>query len=325
MNLRRREFLRLTVGAAAIPVLAPHAVAQNYPTRPVHVIVGFPPGGAADTIARLLGQWLSERLGQPFIIENRPGAAGNIATEAAVKSPADGYTLLLVVANNAVNATLYDKLNFNFVRDIAPVASVARVPGSLDVNPSVPVRAVPEFIAYAKANPGKLNMGSSGVGSPQHVSGELFKMMTGVDLVHVLYRGGALAVADLLAGQVQVVFDVLPESVGHIRAGKLRSLAVTTATRSEALPEVPTISDFVPGFETSAWFGIGAPRNTPIGIIDKLNIEINAALANPKLEVRFADLGATVAPGSSSDFGKLVVDETEKWAKVIKFSGLKAD
>jgi tripartite-type tricarboxylate transporter receptor subunit TctC len=325
MNLQRREFLRLAVGAAGIPALAPIAMAQGYPARPVHVIVGFPPGGAADTLARLLGQWLSERLGQPFIIENRPGAAGNIATEAAVKSPADGYTLLLVVANNAVNATLYDKLNFNFIRDIAPVASVARVPGSLDVNPSVPVRTVPEFIAYAKANPGKLNMGSSGVGSPQHVSGELFKMMTGVDLVHVPYRGGALAVADLLAGQVQVVFDVLPESVGHIRAGKLRSLAVTTATRSEALPEVPTISDFVVGFETSAWFGIGAPRNTPIAIIDKLNIEINAALANPKLEARFADLGATVAPGSSSDFGKLIVDETEKWAKVIKFSGIKAD
>jgi tripartite-type tricarboxylate transporter receptor subunit TctC len=300
-------------------------MAQGYPARPVHVIVGFPPGGAADTIARLLGQSLSQRLGQPFIIENRPGAAGNIATEAAVKSPADGYTLLLVVANNAVNATLYDKLNFNFIRDIAPVASIARVPGSLDVNPLVPVRTVPEFIAYAKANPGKLNMGSSGVGSPQHVSGELFKMMTGVDLVHVPYRGGALAVADLLAGQVQVVFDVLPESIGHIRTGNLRSLAVTTATRSEALPDVPTMSDFVPGFETSAWFGIGAPRNTPTAIIDKLNIEINAALADPKLEARFAELGATVAPGSTADFGKLVVDETEKWAKVIKFSGIKAD
>jgi tripartite-type tricarboxylate transporter receptor subunit TctC len=325
MNLQRRKFLRLAVGAATIPALATYAMAQSYPARPVHVIVGFPPGGAADTIARLLGQWLSERLGQPFIIENRPGAAGNIATEAAVKSPADGYTLLLVVANNAVNATLYDRLNFNFIRDIAPVASIARVPGSLDVNPSVPVRTVPEFIAYAKANPGKLNMGSSGVGSPQHVSGELFKMMTGVDLVHVPYRGGALAVADLLAGQVQVVFDVLPESIGHIRAGKLRSLAVTTATRSEALPDVPSISDFVPGFETSAWFGIGAPRNTPAAIIDKLNIEINAALADPKLEARFADLGATVAPGSTADFGKLVVDETEKWAKVIKFSGIKAD
>jgi tripartite-type tricarboxylate transporter receptor subunit TctC len=291
----------------------------------VRLIVGFPPGGAADTIARLLGQSLSERLGQPFIIENRPGAAGNIATEAAVKAPADGYSLLLVVANNAVNATLYDKLNFNFIRDITPVASIARVPGSLDVNPSVPVRTVPELIAYAKANPGKLNMGSSGIGSPQHVNGELFKMMTGVDLVHVPYRGGALAVADLLAGQVQVIFDVLPESIGHIRAGKLRSLAVTTAARSEALPDVPTMSDFVPGFETSAWFGIGAPRNTPAAIIDRLNIEINASLADPKLEARFADLGATILPGSIADFAKLVVEETEKWAKVIKFSGAKAD
>jgi tripartite-type tricarboxylate transporter receptor subunit TctC len=325
MNIQRRKFLRLVVGAAAVPALSRLATAQGYPARPVHLIVGFPPGGAADTFARLLGQSLSERLGQPFIIENRPGAAGNIATEAAVKAPADGYSLLLVVANNAVNATLYDKLNFNFIRDIAPVTSIARVPSSLDVNPSVPVRTVPELIAYAKANPGKLNMGSSGVGSPQHVSGELFKMMTGVDLVHVPYRGGALAVADLLAGQVQVVFDVLPESIGHIKSGKLRSLAVTTATRSEALPDVPTVADFVPGFETSAWFGIGAPRNTPAAIIDKLNIEINAALADPKLEARFADLGATVLPGSTADFAKLVVDETEKWAKVIKFSGAKAD
>jgi tripartite-type tricarboxylate transporter receptor subunit TctC len=324
MILQRRQFLSLTVGAAAVPALSSLATAQSYPARPVHLIVGFPPGGAADTFARLLGQSLLERLGQPFIIENRPGAAGNIATEAAVNAPADGYSLLLVVANNAVNATLYDKLNFNFIRDIAPVASIARVPGSLDVNPSVPVRTVPELITYAKANPGKLNMGSSGVGSPQHVSGELFKMMTGVDLVHVPYRGGALAVADLLAGQLQVIFDVLPESIGHIRAGKLRSLAVTTATRSEALPDVPTMSDFVPGFETSAWFGIGAPRNTPAAIVDKLNTEINAALADPKLEARFADLGATVLPGSTADFAKLVVGETEKWAKVIKFSGAKA-
>jgi tripartite-type tricarboxylate transporter receptor subunit TctC len=325
MILQRRQFLRLMVGAAAVPALSSLATAQSYPVRPVHLIVGFPPGGAADTFARLLGQSLSERLGQPFVIENRPGAAGNIATDAAVKAPADGYSLLLVVANNAVNATLYDKVNFNFIRDIAPVATIARVPGTLDVNPSVPARTVPELIAYAKANPGKLNMGSSGVGSPQHVSGELFKMMTGVDLVHVPYRGGALAVADLLAGQVQVVFDVLPESIGHIRAGKLRSLAVTTAMRSEALPDVPTISDFVPGFETSAWFGIGAPRNAPAAIIDRLNIEINAALADPKLEARFADLGATILPGSTADFAKLVADETEKWAKVIKFAGAKAD
>jgi tripartite-type tricarboxylate transporter receptor subunit TctC len=325
MKLQRRQFLHLAAGAAAVPARSRIAIAQSYPTRPLHVIVGFPPGGAADTIARLLGQWLSERLGQPIIIENRVGAAGNIATEAAVRAPADGYTLLLVVANNAVNATLYDKLNYNFIRDIAPVATVARVPGVLDVNPSVPVRTVPELIAYAKANPGKLNMGSSGIGSPQHVNGELFKMMTGVDLVHVPYRGGALAVADLLAGQVQVMFDVLPESIGHIRAGTLRSLAVTTATRSEALPDVPMMSDFVPGFETSAWFGIGVPRNTPAAIIDRLNNEINAALADPKLESRFANLGATVLAGSTGDFAKLVADETEKWAKVIKFAGAKAD
>ena len=325
MMLRRRQFLRLAGCAGAFHSVSRIASAQGYPTRPVHLIVGFPPGGAADNLARLLGQFLSERLGQPFIIENRPGAAGNIATEAAVRAPADGYTLLLVVANNAVNATLYDKLNFNFIRDIAPIASLARVPSVLDVNPSVPVRTVPEFIAYAKTNPGKLNMGSSGIGSPQHVNGELFKMMTGIDLVHVPYRGGAPAVADLLAGQVQVMFDVMPESIGHIRAGKLRSLAVTTATRSEALPDVPSMSEFVPGFETSAWFGIGTPRDTPTTIVDRLNHEINAALANPKLSTRFADLGATALPGSAADFAKLIVEETEKWAKVIRFAGAKAD
>jgi tripartite-type tricarboxylate transporter receptor subunit TctC len=325
MKILRRQFLSLAAGAAALPAVSRIARAQAYPTRPVRLIVGFPPGGAADTTARLLGEWLSERLVKPIIIENRAGAAGNIATEAAVKAPADGYTLLLVVANNAVNATLYDKLNFNFIRDIAPVASVAQVPCVLDVNPSVPVRTVPELIAYAKASPGKRNMGSSGIGSPQHVCGELFKMMTGVDLVHVPYRGGALAVTDLLAGQVQVMFDVLPESIGHIRAGKLRSLAVTTATRSEALPDVPTMSDFVPGYETSYWFGVGVPKNTPAGIIDRLNNEINAALADPKLRTRFADLGAKVIPGSTADFAKLVFDETEKWAKVFKFSGIKVE
>jgi tripartite-type tricarboxylate transporter receptor subunit TctC len=324
MRLQRRQFLRLAVGAAAMPSLSRVAAAQSYPTRPVRLIVGFPPGGAADTTARLLGQSLSDRLGQPFIIENRPGAAGNIGTEAAVNAPADGYSLLLVVSNNAVNASLY-KLSFNFIRDIAPVASVARVPIVLDVNPSVPVRTVPELIAYAKANPGKLNNGSSGIGSPQHVNGELFKMMTGVDLIHVPYRGGALALADLLAGQVQVMFDVLPESIGHIRAGKLRSLAVTTAIRSQALPDVPIMSDFVPGFETSTWFGIGAPRNTPAPIIERLSTEINAALANPKLEARFADLGATVLSGSPADFGKLVAEETDKWAKVVKFAGIKVE
>jgi tripartite-type tricarboxylate transporter receptor subunit TctC len=291
----------------------------------VRLIVGFSPGGSTDITARLIGQWLSERLGQQFVIENRAGAAGNIATEAAVKAPADGYTLLLVVTNNTVNATLYDKLNFNFIRDIAPVASVAHFPSVLDVNPAVPVRTVPELIAYAKANPGKLNMGSSGIGSPHHVNGELFKMMTGVDLVHVPYRGGAPAVADLLAGQVQIMFDVLPDSIGHIRAGELRALAVTTATRSDALPDVPTMSDFVPGFETSVWSGVGAPRNTPAAIIDRLNNEINAALADPKLKARFSDLGATVLSGTPAEFGKLIADETEKWGKVIRAANLKLD
>jgi tripartite-type tricarboxylate transporter receptor subunit TctC len=325
MKLSRHQFLHLAAGAAAVPAASRIARAQTYPARPVRIIVGFPPGGAADTTARLVGQWLSERLGQPIIIENRAGAAGNIGTEAAVKAPADGYTLLLVVTNNTVNATLYDKLNFNFIRDIAPVASVARVPSVLDVNPAVPVRTVPELIAYAKANPGKLNMGSSGIGGAQHVSGELFKMMTGVNLVHVPYRGGALAVADLLAGQVQVVFDVLPESIGHIRAGKLRPLAVTSATRSEALPDVPTMSDFVPGFETSTWFGIGVPRNTPAAIIDRLNNEINAALADPKLKARFSDLGATVLSGTPADFRKLIAEETERWGKVVRAANIKPE
>jgi tripartite-type tricarboxylate transporter receptor subunit TctC len=325
MKLSRHQFLHLAAGAAAVPAASRIVRAQTYPARPVRIIVGFPPGGAADTTARLVGQWLSERLAQPIIIENRAGAAGNIGTEAAVKAPADGYTLLLVVTNNTVNATLYDKLNFNFIRDIAPVASVARVPSVLDVNPAVPVRTVPELIAYAKANPGKLNMGSSGIGGAQHVSGELFKMMTGVNLVHVPYRGGALAVADLLAGQVQVVFDVLPESIGHIRAGKLRPLAVTSATRSAALPDVPTMSDFVPGFETSTWFGIGVPRNTPAAIIDRLNNEINAALADPKLKARFSDLGATVLSGTPADFGKLIAEETERWGKVIRAANIKPE
>jgi tripartite-type tricarboxylate transporter receptor subunit TctC len=325
MKPHRRKFLHLAAGAAALPAASHIASAQTYPSRPVRLIVGFPPGGGADTTARLIGQWLSERLGQPFIIENRAGAGGNIAAEAAVKAPADGYTLLLVLTNNAVNATLYDKLNFNFIRDIAPVASLVRVTGVLDVNPSLPVRTVPEFIAYAKANPGKLNMGSGGVGSSQHVAGELFKMMTGVDLVHVPYRGGAPAVADLLAGQVQVMFDALPESIGHIKAGNLRSLAVLTATRSKALPDLPTMSDFVPGFETSTWYGIGVPRYTTTAIINRLNNEINAALADPKLEARFDDLGMTLLLGSTADFAKLVADDTAKWAKVIKSLGIKAD
>jgi tripartite-type tricarboxylate transporter receptor subunit TctC len=325
MNVRRREFLHLAIGAATFPAVSRLARAQGYPARPVRVIVGFPAGGAADTTARIVGQYLSERLGQPFVIENRAGAAGNIGTEVAAKASADGYTLLVAVLNNAVNATLYEKLNFNFIRDIAPVASLIRFANVLDVHPSLPVSTVPGFIAYAKANPGKINMGSSGVGSPQHVSGELFKMMTGVELVHVPYRGGAPAVADLIAGQLQVNFDVLPESIGHIRAGKLRPLAVTTLTRSQALPEIPSIGDFVPGYETSAWFGIGVPRGTEPAIIDKLNREINKALADPKIQARFADLGAAVLPGSPADFGKLVADETEKWARVVKFAGMKAD
>jgi len=325
MKLRRRQFLHLAAGAAALP-FAPHvARAQAYSSRPVRIIVGFPAGGGTDIYARLMGQWLSERLGQPFIIENRPGATGNIATEAVVRAPPDGYTLLMVLATNAINATLYDNLNFNFIRDIAPVASVNRVPQVIDVNPSIPVRTVPELIAFAKANPGKLNMGSGGIGSPQHVSGELFKMMTGVNMLHVPYRGGAPAIADLLGGQVQVIFDVLSESIEFIRAGRLRPLAVTTAVRSEALPEVPTVSDSVPGYETSAWFGVGAPRNTPAAIIDKLNKEINAGLADPRMKARFADLGATVYMGSPTDFAKFIADETEKYAKVIKFAGMKPE
>jgi tripartite-type tricarboxylate transporter receptor subunit TctC len=325
MNLRRRQFLRLALSAAALPAVSRTSTAQSYPARSVRMIVGFPPGGAADTTARIMCQWLSEHLGQTFIIENRPGAAGNIATEAAVRAPADGYTLLLATTNNAVNATLYDKLNFVFLRDIAPVANMISFPCVLDVNPAVPVGTVPELIAYAKANPGKLNMGSSGIGSAQHVSGELFKMMPGVDLVHVPYRGGALAVADLLAGQVQVMFDVLPDSIGHIRAGELRSLAVTTATRSDALPDVPTMSDFVPGFETSVWFGVGVPRNTPSEIVNRLNKEINAGLTDPKIKSRFGELGGTTLSGSPADFSKLIVEETEKWAKVIKFADIKAE
>jgi tripartite-type tricarboxylate transporter receptor subunit TctC len=325
MKLPRRQFLHLAAGAAALPAVTRIARAQAWPSRPVHIIVGFPPGGATDTTARLMGQWLSERLGQPFIIENRPGATGNIATEAVVRAPPDGYTLLIVLATNAINATLYDRLNFNFIRDIAPVASINRTPHVIDVNPSVPVRTVPEFIAFAKANPGRLNMGSGGVGSNQHVSGELFKMMTGVNIVHVPYRGGAPAIADLLGGQVQVIFDVLSESIGYIRAGRLRPLAVTTAERYEALPDLPTVADFVPGYETIAWFGVGAPRNTPAAIIDKLNKEINAGLADPRIKARFADLGFTVFMGSPNDFRRFISEETEKWAKVVKFANIKAD
>jgi tripartite-type tricarboxylate transporter receptor subunit TctC len=327
LKFARRKFLHLAVGAAALPAVTRigRAQAQAWPSRPVHIIVGAPPGGGTDITARLIGPWLSERLGQPFIVENRPGATGNIATEAVVRAPPDGYTLLMVLAPNAINATLYDNLNFNFIRDIAPVASINRVPQVIDVNPSVPVRTVPELIAFAKANPGKLNMGSGGIGSPQHVSGELFKMMTGVNLVHVPYRGGAPAIADLLGGHVQVNFDVLSESIGYIRAGRLRPLAVTTAVRSEALPDLPTVGDFVSGYETSQWFGVGVPRNTPAAIIEKLNKEINAGLADPRMKARFADLGATVFMGSPADFAKFIAGDIEKWAKVIKFANIKPE
>ena len=324
MKLPRRKFLYLAA-AAALPAISRSAWAQAYPTRPVRIVVGFAPGGVTDVVARLIGQWLTERLGQPFIIENRPGGGANIGIEAVVRAPADGYTLLVIGTTAAINATLFEKLNYNFIRDIAPVASIIRVPHVMQVNPSLPVTTVPEFIAYAKANPGKISMGSGGNGSPAHVIGEHFKMMTGVNLVHVPYRGGAPALTDLIGGQIQVAFIDMAGSIEYIRAGKLRALAVTTATRSEALPDIPTIGDFVPGFEASQWVGLGAPKNTRSEIIGKLNTEINAGLVDPKLKARFADLGGTVLPGSAADFGKLIADDTEKWGKVIKFSGAKPE
>jgi tripartite-type tricarboxylate transporter receptor subunit TctC len=291
----------------------------------VRIVVGYAAGGGADIVARLIGQWLSERLGQQFIIENRPGAGPNIGTDAVVRAPADGYTLLLATVANAISATLYDKLNFNFIRDIAPVASMVREPNVMEVNPSVPARTVPEFIAYAKANPGKINMGSAGNGDLTHVSGELFKMMTGVNMVHVPYRGGGPALTDLLGGRVQVLFGGLPPAIEFIRAGTLRPLAVTTATRSEVLPNTPTMAEFVPGYETSFWGGIAAPKNTPAEVVEKLNKEINAGLADPKLRARLADLGGTVLPGSPADFGKLIAEDTEKWAKVIRAANIKME
>jgi tripartite-type tricarboxylate transporter receptor subunit TctC len=324
VKLPRRKFLRLVAGAAALPAISRSVWAQAYPTRPVRLIVGFPPGGAADILARLIGQGLSDRLGQPCIIENRPGAATNIGTEAVVRSPSDGYTLLFATAANAINATLYDKLNFNFILDIAPVAGISRNPFVMVVNPSFPAKTVPEFMAYAKANPGKLNFASAGNGTLGHVSGELFKMMTGIDMVHVPYKGNTPALTDLLGGQVQVMFSDM-SAIEYIRAGKLRALAVTTATRSEAMPDIPIVAEFVPGYEASAWLGVGAPKNTPAEIIDKLNKEINAALADPKMKERLADLGGAVLAGSPADFGKLIVEETGKWAKVVKFAGIKPE
>ena len=325
MKLPRRKFLHLAAGAAALPAVSRFAWAQAYPTRPVRWVVGFAPGGATDIMARLMGQWLTERLGQPVVIENRPGAGSNIGTEAVVNAPPDGYTLLLISPAHAVNATLYDKLNFNFIRDIAPVASISREPNVMVVNLSVPAKTIPEFIAYAKANPGKINMASSGNGTSVHVSGELFKMMTGVNMVHVPYRGAGPALTDLLGGQVQVMFATMPSAIEYIRAGKLRALAVTTAARSAALPDIPTVGEFVPGYEASSVFGVGVPKNTPAEIVDKLNKEINAALADPKMKARLADLGGTPLAGSPADFGKLIAEETEKWAKVVKFSGARPD
>ena len=325
MKLPRRNFLHPAAGAAALPAVSRIASALDYPSRPVRWIVGFAPGGGNDIVARLMGQWLSERLGQPFIIDNRPGGGTNIATEAVVRAPADGYTLLMVGTTQAINATIYDKLNFNFIRDIAPVASIDRDALVMAVNPSVPARTVSEFIAYAKANPGKISMASAGIGSTGHMSGELFKMMTGVTTLHVPYRGAAPALTDLLAGQVQVGFVSLPSAIEYVRAGKLRALAVTTATRSPVLSDIPTVAEFVPGYESSFWTGVGAPKNTPAEIVDKLNKEINAVLADPKSKTRLADLGGTPLVGSPADFGKLIAEEIEKWGKVIRAAGIKPE
>jgi len=325
MKLPRREFLHLFVTAIALPAAARLAWAETYPARPVHIIVGFAAGGPNDISARLIAQWLSERLGQQFIVENRPGAGGNVATELVVRAPADGYTLLLVPAPAAINATLYDNLNFNFIRDVAPVAGILRVPEVMVVNPAVPANTVPEFIAYAKANPGKINMASAGNGTVPHVAGELFKFMTGVDLVRVGYRGGGPALVDLMGGQVQVMFEPTLSTIGYIRAGKLRALAVTSATRSAALPDVPTVGEYVPGYEATAWFGIGAPRNTPPDIVAKLNGEINAGLADAKIEERLADMGGEPMPMSSAEFAQFIADETQKWGKVVRAAGIKAE
>ena len=325
MKLPRRKFLHLAAGAAALPAVSRIAWAQTYPARPVRLLFGFAAGGPGDTVVRLMGQWLSERLGQQFVVENRLGAGGNIATEAVVRAPPDGYTLLVVNASNAINATVYEKLSFNFIRDIAPVAGFKRQFNILVVHPSVPVATVPEFIAYAKANPGKLSQAVGGVGTPGHVAGEQFKLMTGINMVSVPYRGGGPAITDLLAGQVQVYFGPSGATMDHIRSGKLRALAVTSAARSELLPDLPAVADFVPDYEASTWYGVGAPKNTPAEIIDTLNNQIDAALADPKMKTRLGAFGGTMLVGSPADFGKLIVNETEKWAKVVNFAGIKAD
>jgi len=324
MKLPRRTFLHLAAGAAVLPAVPRMAWAQAYPSRPVHWVVTATPAGTADILARLMGQWLSERLGQAFIIENRPGGASNIGTEAVVRAPADGYTLLLAATGNAINAMLYDKLNFSLLRDIAPVAGLIRGPFVMVVKPSSPAKTVPEFIAYAKANPGKINFASGGTGFATHIAGEMFKMMTGVNMVHVPYRGQASAMTDLLGGQVQVMFDPVVSSITHIRAGELRPLAVTTSTRSGVLPDVPTVGDFVPGYDASIWFGVGAPRDTPVEIVDKLNKEINAGLDDPKIKARLTDLGGVPMPMTSAEFGKFLADEVEKWGKVVRAANIKA-
>jgi tripartite-type tricarboxylate transporter receptor subunit TctC len=325
MRLSRRQFLPLAAAAAGMPAALSTARAQSYPSHPVRVIVPFAPAGDTDLVARLIGHWLSERLGQPFIIENRPGAGTNIGTEAVVRAPADGYTLLLASPPAAINATLYDKLNFVFLRDMVPVAAVIRAPFVMEVNPSVPAKTVPEFIAYAKANLGKISMASAGIGSGPHLAGELFKMMAGVNIIHVPYRGQGPALTDLLTGHVQLYFAGIPSSIQYLRPGKLRALAVTTATRSEVLPDIPTLSEFLPGYEASFWGGFCAPKGTPAEIVDKLDKEINAALADPMIKARFADFGATVLPGSAADFGKLIAEETEKWSEVIRTAHIKPD
>ncbi len=325
MKLRRRRFLQVATAVAALPVLAPMARAQAYPTRPVRLIVTVPAGGSPDIIGRLIGQWLSERLGQPFVVENKPGASANIGTELVVKAPPDGGTLLLAMSANAINASLYRHLNFNFISDTVPVASIATIPLVMDVNLSVPAKTVPEFIAYAKANPGKINLAASGNGTPLYVAGALFKMMAGVNMVDVLYQGEAAAIPDLLSGQVQALFGVMPASLGYIRSGKLRALAVTTATRQAVLPDVPAMAEFLPGYEASGWYGIVAPKGTPPEIVEVLNKQVNAALADPAMRKRFTDLGCEVFTGSPADFEKFIQNETEKWAKVVKFANIKAD
>jgi tripartite-type tricarboxylate transporter receptor subunit TctC len=325
MKLPRRKFLQLVAGAAALPAMSRIGWTQAYPNRPVRLVTGFAPAGGSDVVARLIGHWLSERLGQSFIIENRPGAGGNIGTESVVRAPPDGYTLLLVTFANVVNATLYKKLNFNFIHDIAPIAGLIRVPDLMAVHPSVPARTVLEFIAYAKANPGKITMASAGNGSSGHLAGELLKMMVGVNLIHAPYRGNGPALTDLLGGQVQLMFPTSPSSVEYVKSGKLQGLAVTGASRSETVPDLPTVGEFVPGYEVSALYGIGAPKSTPAEVIDTINKESNAGLANAKMKARFVDLGGTVIPGSPADFGKLIAEETEKWAKVIQAANIRVE